>query len=241
MELELSLGVSSSLKPFVDVGQISKSKFSELSCSCMGLSLPSKSFQDEDIEKHSSPGTSKDKTASLSSWNLAKHGGHVGCKKSLDDRVNKVVGGGRGGDEDENGLTRKKLRLSKQQSASLGNSFKEHSSTLNPKQKHALAKQLNLRPGQVEVWFQNRRAGTKLKQTEVDCEKLKRCFETLTKENRKLHKELQQLRALKISPPIYYMQMQSPATTLATCPSCLEGVATSTTPHRRLPPYHRSS
>lgn len=90
----------------------------------------------------------------------------------------------RGSDEDDNGLTRKKLRLSKDQSAFLEESFKEHN-TLNPvsffestkqknnlrtslfvifasemlqKQKVALAKQLNLRPRQVEVWFQNRRA-----------------------------------------------------------------------------------
>eukprot|EP00268_Persea_americana_P064827 TRINITY_DN8579_c2_g1_i2.p1 TRINITY_DN8579_c2_g1~~TRINITY_DN8579_c2_g1_i2.p1 ORF type:complete len:348 (-),score=69.31 TRINITY_DN8579_c2_g1_i2:99-1142(-) len=131
----------------------------------------------------------------------------------------------RASDEEENGLTRKKLRLSKEQSAFLEESFKEHN-TLNPKQKLALAKQLNLRPRQVEVWFQNRRARTKLKQTEVDCEYLKRCCETLTEENRKLHKELQELRALKTSHPFY---MQLPATTLTMCPSC-ERVATTTTP-----------
>ncbi|KAG1358821.1 putative Homeobox-leucine zipper protein HOX11 [Cocos nucifera] len=78
----------------------------------------------------------------------------------------------RASDEEENGLARKKLRLSKEQSAFLEESFKEHN-TLNPKQKLALAKQLKLRPRQVEVWFQNRRARTKLKQTEVDCEYLK--------------------------------------------------------------------
>ncbi|KAL0452952.1 UNVERIFIED_CONTAM: Homeobox-leucine zipper protein HAT14 [Sesamum latifolium] len=131
----------------------------------------------------------------------------------------------RGSDEEENGmLARKKLRLSKEQSAFLEESFKEHN-TLNPKQKLALAKQLNLRPRQVEVWFQNRRARTKLKQTEVDCEYLKKCCETLTEENRRLQKELQELRALKASQPFY---MQLPATTLTMCPSC-ERVATTTT------------
>ncbi|KAL3715868.1 hypothetical protein ACJRO7_007597 [Eucalyptus globulus] len=131
----------------------------------------------------------------------------------------------RGSDDDDNGLTRKKLRLSKEQSAFLEESFKEHN-TLNPKQKLALAKQLNLRPRQVEVWFQNRRARTKLKQTEIDCEYLKRCCETLTEENRRLQKELQELRALKTSQPFY---MQLPATTLTMCPSC-ERVATTTAP-----------
>ncbi|KAK4489687.1 hypothetical protein RD792_000320 [Penstemon davidsonii] len=132
----------------------------------------------------------------------------------------------RGSDDmdDENGLlARKKLRLSKEQSAFLEDSFKEHN-TLNPKQKVALAKQLNLRPRQVEVWFQNRRARTKLKQTEVDCEYLKRCCETLTEENKRLQKELQELRALKATQPFY---KQLPATTLTMCPSC-ERVATTT-------------
>ncbi|KAL4558146.1 hypothetical protein LXL04_036343 [Taraxacum kok-saghyz] len=126
-------------------------------------------------------------------------------------------------DEDENGLGRKKLRLTKEQSAFLEESFKEHN-TLNPKQKLVLANQLNLRPRQVEVWFQNRRARTKLKQTEVDCEYLKTCCETLTEENRRLQKELQELRALKTSQPFY---MQLPATTLTMCPSC-ERVVTTT-------------
>ncbi|KAI7730240.1 hypothetical protein M8C21_023077, partial [Ambrosia artemisiifolia] len=124
----------------------------------------------------------------------------------------------RGISDDEDGdNSRKKLRLSKDQSAVLEESFKEHN-TLNPKQKLALAKRLGLRPRQVEVWFQNRRARTKLKQTEVDCEFLKRCCENLTEENRRLQKELQELRALKLSPQIY-MQM-APPTTLTMCPSC---------------------
>ncbi|KAF5474035.1 hypothetical protein F2P56_005976 [Juglans regia] len=149
-----------------------------------------------------------------------RNGGRT--KRDLDVETERASS--RASDDDENGSTRKKLRLSKEQSAFLEESFKEHS-TLNPKQKLALAKQLNLRPRQVEVWFQNRRARTKLKQTEVDCEYLKRCCETLTQENRRLQKELQELRALKTSQPFY---MQLPATTLTMCPSC-ERVATTTT------------
>ncbi|MFQ6636659.1 hypothetical protein Gotur_013992 [Gossypium turneri] len=128
-------------------------------------------------------------------------------------------------DEDEDAVNaRKKLRLTKEQSALLEESFKQHS-TLNPKQKQALAKQLNLTPRQVEVWFQNRRARTKLKQTEVDCEFLKKCCETLTDENRRLQKELQELKALKLAAQPFYMHM--PAATLTMCPSCerIGGVA----------------
>ncbi|CAN6461270.1 unnamed protein product [Victoria cruziana] len=122
-------------------------------------------------------------------------------------------------DEEEGGSARKKLRLSKEQYAYLEESFREHH-TLNPKQKIALAKQLNLRPRQVEVWFQNRRARTKLKQTEVDCEHLKRCCETLTEENRRLQREVEELRALKSLPASGACCLQVPATTLSICPSC---------------------
>ncbi|KAM7520356.1 hypothetical protein LguiB_019318 [Lonicera macranthoides] len=121
-------------------------------------------------------------------------------------------------DEEDEGVIngRKKLRLTKAQSALLEESFKQHS-TLNPKQKQELARELKLRPRQVEVWFQNRRARTKLKQTEVDCEYLKKCCETLTDENRRLQKEVQELKALKLAQPLY---MQLPAATLTMCPSC---------------------
>ncbi|CAJ1975818.1 unnamed protein product [Sphenostylis stenocarpa] len=117
-----------------------------------------------------------------------------------------------------NNGSRKKLKLTKEQSATLEDIFKLHS-TLNPAQKQALAEQLNLKHRQVEVWFQNRRARTKLKQTEVDCEFLKKCCEKLTDENLRLKKELQELRAQKIGPKPLYIQL-SKATTLTICSSC---------------------
>ncbi|KAI3813425.1 hypothetical protein L1987_18148 [Smallanthus sonchifolius] len=111
---------------------------------------------------------------------------------------------------------RKKLRLTKPQSNLLEESFKLRNS-LNPKQKQALARDLKLRPRQVEVWFQNRRARTKLKQTEIDLEHLKKFCDKLTCENRRLQKELQDLKALKSSKQLY---MQLPAASLTICPSC---------------------
>uniref|UniRef100_A0A0E0L7K3 Homeobox domain-containing protein n=1 Tax=Oryza punctata TaxID=4537 RepID=A0A0E0L7K3_ORYPU len=124
---------------------------------------------------------------------------------------------------DGGGGARKKLRLSKDQAAVLEECFKTHH-TLTPKQKVALAKSLSLRPRQVEVWFQNRRARTKLKQTEVDCEHLKRWCDQLADDNRRLHKELAELRALKATPAA-----APPLTTLTMCLSC-KRVATSSSP-----------
>ncbi|KAK7265357.1 hypothetical protein RJT34_32976 [Clitoria ternatea] len=113
---------------------------------------------------------------------------------------------------------RKKLRLTKDQSAMLENSFKLHT-TLNPVQKQALADQLNLKTRQVEVWFQNRRARTKLKQTEVDRELLKKQCQNLSDENRRLKKELQELRALKVGPSPLCIHLSKTAT-LTMCSSC---------------------
>ncbi|KAA3480382.1 Homeobox-leucine zipper HAT22-like protein [Gossypium australe] len=94
-------------------------------------------------------------------------------------------------DEDEDHIdSREKLRLTKQQSALLEESFKQHST-------------LNL---------------TKLKQTEVDCEFLERFCEKLTNENKSLQKELQELRGLKTMVQPFCMNML--ATTLTTCLSC---------------------
>ncbi|KQK19923.1 homeobox-leucine zipper protein HOX28 [Brachypodium distachyon] len=117
-------------------------------------------------------------------------------------------------DADGGGINgRKKLRLSKDQAAILEECFKTHH-TLTPKQKLALANSLGLRPRQVEVWFQNRRARTKLKQTEVDCEHMKRWCEQLVDQNRRLEKELADLRAAAPAPAPPLM------TTLTMCLSC---------------------
>ncbi|XP_054804733.1 homeobox-leucine zipper protein HAT22-like [Prosopis cineraria] len=124
-------------------------------------------------------------------------------------------------DHDTSTNCRKKLRLTKDQSALLEESFKLHA-TLNPAQKQSLAEQLKLRPRQVEVWFQNRRARTKLKKTEIDCEFLRKCCENLRDENRRLKKELQELRPQKIgtSPMFIQLSKTAAATTTTTCSSC---------------------
>ena len=59
---------------------------------------------------------------------------------------------------------------------------------------------------------------TKLKQTEVDCEYLKKFCATLTDENRRLQKELEELKALKMGQASFYMHL--PAATLTMCPAC---------------------
>ncbi|GLT99891.1 hypothetical protein SLE2022_172980 [Rubroshorea leprosula] len=125
---------------------------------------------------------------------------------------------------------RKKLRLTKEQSRLLEESFRQNH-TLNPRQKEALAMELKLRPRQVEVWFQNRRARSKLKQTEMECEYLKRWFGSLTEQNRRLQREVEELRAMKVGPPTVLSPHSCeplPASTLTMCPRC-ERVTTTAT------------
>ncbi|KAE8698995.1 Homeobox-leucine zipper protein HOX3 [Hibiscus syriacus] len=125
---------------------------------------------------------------------------------------------------------RKKLRLEKEQTRLLEESFRQNH-TLNPKQKEALALQLNLRPRQVEVWFQNRRARSKLRQSEMECEYLKRWFGSLTEQNRRLQREVEVLRAMKVAPPTVISPHSCeplPASALTMCPRC-ERVTTTTT------------
>ncbi|KAJ3672555.1 hypothetical protein LUZ60_007276 [Juncus effusus] len=162
----------------------------------------------EEEERVSSPDST---VSSISGKRLERTGsGNTGSRIISDEDDEDLTGGG---------CSRKKLRLSKDQSVLLEECFKTHS-TLNPHQKQALAAQLNLRPRQVEVWFQNRRARTKLKQTEVDCEYMKRWCERLTEENKRLQKEVAELRALKTMPSSPAIQTPASMTTLAMCPSC---------------------
>ncbi|XP_020272736.1 homeobox-leucine zipper protein HOX3-like [Asparagus officinalis] len=126
-------------------------------------------------------------------------------------------------DDDVDGSHRsKKLRLSKEQSRLLEESFRQNH-TLNPTQKEALASRLRLKPRQVEVWFQNRRARTKLKQTEMECEYLKRCFGSLSQENKRLQREVEELRAMRVTPPTILSpqtRLPIPASALTMCPRC---------------------
>ena len=75
------------------------------------------------------------------------------------------------GDNDLSHPVEKKRRLSYDQVRSLERSF-EVENKLEPERKMQLARELNLQPRQVAVWFQNRRARWKIKQLERDYEML---------------------------------------------------------------------
>ncbi|KAJ8450077.1 hypothetical protein Cgig2_033271 [Carnegiea gigantea] len=180
--------------------------------------------EDVEIPKQSSPSPE----STLTSTGIGKGlcGNFDGERHFANDEEEAAAtcGGGNGG-----GGERKKLRLTEEQIMVLEQAFRGHS-TVNTKQKLELARQVNLNPRQVEVWFQNRRARIKLKHTEAECEQLKKLRESLKEENRKLQKEVQELKNLQaISPDHESLSMsiihanshQVPnPTTLNLCHSC---------------------
>ncbi|TVU33452.1 hypothetical protein EJB05_25270, partial [Eragrostis curvula] len=124
----------------------------------------------------------------------------------------------RSSQSDGGGGSRKKLRLTSGQATMLEDTFRAHN-ILSHAQKHELARRVGLSARQVEVWFQNRRARTKLKQTEVDCELLRRWCDSLTDENARLRRDLAELRAAAAS------TARLPAAAAAVsvvCPSCCD-------------------
>ncbi|KAM0877231.1 hypothetical protein ACQ4PT_035636 [Festuca glaucescens] len=124
------------------------------------------------------------------------------------DESDRLGGGGAG----------KKLRLTGEQAALMEKSFRAHN-VLSHDEKHDLARRLGLKPRQVEVyWFQNRRARTKLKQAEIDCELLRRWCEHLSEENERLQRELAEARSSSSS--AFLPRLTATTTVNASCPSC---------------------
>ncbi|OVA14765.1 Homeobox domain [Macleaya cordata] len=87
---------------------------------------------------------------------------------------------------------KKKKRFSDEQIKSLETMF-ESETKLEPKMKLQLAKELNLQPRQVAIWFQNRRARWKSKQLERDYNILKANYDDLASRYESLENEKQSL------------------------------------------------
>eukprot|EP00898_Chlorokybus_atmophyticus_P006610 jgi/Chlat1/6950/Chrsp52S06623 len=87
----------------------------------------------------------------------------------------------------------KKLQLEKEKLQILEEAFNVQS-TPTPERKQELARQLGLLPRQVEVWFQNRRARTLIKQRAQNWEALRKWCDMLTEENCRLRRQVQELR-----------------------------------------------
>ncbi|KAF5176899.1 Homeobox-leucine zipper protein hox6 [Thalictrum thalictroides] len=99
----------------------------------------------------------------------------------------------------KNKRNKNKRRFSNEQIRSMETMF-ESESKLEPKTKLQLAKQLDLQPRQVAIWFQNRRARWKSKQLERDYNLLKADYDALASQFESIKKEkhilLQQLKKL---------------------------------------------
>ncbi|RWW17112.1 hypothetical protein BHE74_00049575 [Ensete ventricosum] len=88
----------------------------------------------------------------------------------------------------------KKKRLNIEQVRTLERNF-ELGNRLEPERKMQLARVLGLRPRQVAIWFQNRRARWKTKQLEKEYDVLKRQLEATKTENEALQVQNKKLQA----------------------------------------------
>lgn len=86
----------------------------------------------------------------------------------------------------------KKRRFSEDQIKSLESMFQTQTK-LEPRQKLQLAKELNLEPRQVAIWFQNKRARWKSKQLEREYSALKADYDSLLSSFESLKQEKQVL------------------------------------------------
>uniref|UniRef100_M8BHF5 Leucine zipper homeobox-associated domain-containing protein n=1 Tax=Aegilops tauschii TaxID=37682 RepID=M8BHF5_AEGTA len=76
-----------------------------------------------------------------------------------------------------------------------------------------------------------------LNPTEVDCEYMKRWCEQLAEQNRRLEKEVAELRALKAAPPAHNGASTGPLTTLTMCLSCKRVASTSSSSTCNVPSF----
>ncbi|XP_038994329.1 homeobox-leucine zipper protein ATHB-13-like [Hibiscus syriacus] len=118
-------------------------------------------------------------------------------------KLEKMPHGGHGNGDDElsddgSHQGEKKRRLNAEQVSALEKSF-ELGNKLCPKRKLQLAKELGLKPRQIAIWFQNRRARCKNKQLEKDYDALKKLFEALKADNHTLQAQNTKLNAELLS------------------------------------------
>ncbi|GLJ28525.1 hypothetical protein SUGI_0561250 [Cryptomeria japonica] len=99
----------------------------------------------------------------------------------------------RNNNEKEKDGIKRRLKLSGEQYAYLEGCFKQNTNVDD----EALAKELNISPRQVYVWFQNIKARNKSKQIKTHCNLWKRYNKALREENKSLRKKLAEISALK--------------------------------------------
>ncbi|KAF8079432.1 hypothetical protein N665_1028s0015 [Sinapis alba] len=101
--------------------------------------------------------------------------------------------------------TKKKKKLTKEQLASLEQSFQEDIK-LDSDRKLKLSKELRLEPRQIAVWFQNRRARWKVKDLEESYDSLRQEYEVVSRENQMLYDEVMKLRGIILKDHLVKMQ-----------------------------------